>query len=588
MNKIYPSTLAVIGGLLVIGAVFADRVGLDHNTSWGVGRTMLLVAGLSILFIATVWFRFRGQMPLRISPGLLRKLSVVLAFILCGTFVILVYVWFISTGKWTYWPATMNYYDRLATTFREGHLDLDAQLDPALLALPDPYEPDARRNIQGLDVEQPKTIWDMSLYQGKIYMYWGPTPAILLAAIKFIYSGEIGDQILTFAFIAGLFVFQSLILLRAWRRFFSELPIWSVAPGILLVAFINPIPWILNIPRIYEAAIASGQFFFVGGLFFVFSGLDRRDHSVWRLFLAGTFWSLAVGSRATIALPVSFLALATLFWILKRDPGEGTHTSTLIELAGFGMPLLTGAILLGWYNFARFGSVVEFGFRYAITMLNQNKYHDILFSSKYLFPNLYLYIFNPPAISHGFPFVRPVWNGEFIASFNDRFHTIYNAEKITGLVFTAPFSVFALIPVTITISGLISRGPKRNFLEKTDDKDGNSFLQWLLVNLSVAFMLEFITIMLVFYATMRYFVDATPTLALLSMFGFWQGYQRLPKKTIWRGWYITIAAILIIVSITMSLLLAFSSDIARIRLNNPAMLTHLRLFFMKLLNSLER
>jgi len=515
-----------------------------------------------------------------------RTVFITFAIVLCGGLVILTYVWFISTGLWTTWPATTNYYDQLATSFHEGHLYLDVQPDPALLALPDPYDPDARESMQESDIEKLNAIWDMSLYGGKIYLYWGPVPALILAVIKLFYKKEIGDQQLTFVFISGLFFFQALILLKVWRRFSPSLPVWTVLSAILLVGFINPTLWILNTPRIYEAAIASDQFFFIGGLYFVFTGLDRPTYSTWRLALAGAFWLFAIGSRATMAIPISFLVLMVILQPIK--PGKNNNSTALLrdQLAGFCIPLLGGISLMGWYNQARFGSIFEFGFRYVITMLNQNKFQGILFLPIYIIPNAYLYLFNRPVINFVFPFVRPAWNSDFITNFNNHFFTIYNAERIVGLIYIFPFSIFALITTINIIKHFVKqRHQVQNEQEKDLGENNNDFFRWMLIALTGALVLEFLTILILFYGTMRYFMDATPTLALLSILGFWQGYLTIIKTHVWSKVYPVIGTSLIFFSIILSILISFSSDINRIRTNNPALLAHLRIFFIQLINN---
>jgi hypothetical protein len=527
-----------------------------------------------------------NKLDISVNSKICRKVFTILAFLLCGGLVILTYIWFISTGLWIKWPATTNYYDRLAKSFTEGHLYLDAQPDPALLQLPDPYDPDARKTIQGLGIEDPNTIWDMSLYGGKIYLYWGPVPALILASIKLFYKKEIGDQQLTFIFISGLFFFQALILLKVWRRFLPGLPAGAVLSAILLVGFINPTLWILNIPRIYEAAIASDQFFFIGGLYFVFTGLDRLTYSTWRLALAGSFWLFAIGSRATMVIPISFLVLMVILKLIKR--GKNNNSTALLrdQLAGFCIPLLGGSALLGWYNQARFGSIFEFGFRYVITMLNQNKFQGILFLPIYIIPNLYLYLFNPPVINSVFPFVRPVWNGDFITNFNNHFFTIYNAERIAGLIYVFPFSIFALITVINIIRHFLKqRGRGQAGQEKDLGGNNNDLFRWMLIGLTGSLFLEFMTILILFYGTMRYFMDVTPTLALLSILGFWQGYSTIIKTPVWSKVYPVIGTSLIYFSIILSILLSFSSDINRIRTNNPTLLAHLRLFFTQFMNN---
>ncbi len=575
MKKKWLPIVAFMAGLLLIGiSIFANKIGLTHSASWGARRILLMAVGILILLISLFLSeRMRlGQDPKALSGGGLSYLTM----FFCAALVISVYVWLISVGQWTTWPPTTNYYDRLAVAFKEGHLYLDNKPDPALLALPDPYEPDARKSIQGLD-----EIWDMTLYNGKVYIYWGPSPAVLLTALKFFYPRVVGDQILVFAFISGLFIFQFLLLLRVWRRHFKDLPAWAVLTGVFLAAFVNPIPWILCIPRIYEAAIASDQFFFIGGLYFAFAALDREKYSLWRLIVAGTLWAFAIGSRVTIAPPILFIAAMALLWILKSRSGERPIAEAIRAASGLGIPLLAAAIGLGWYNWARFGSIFEFGFRYAITMLNQNKYYNVLFFPRYIFPNLYMYLINPPVFRGTFPFIKPVWNGDFISSFNNQYHTIYNAELMIGLIYSVPFLFFALVPIVMLIYGARKKKPELNPL---DVEEKNRFWNWFLLTVIGASLLALLTVLLVFYATMRYFVDVMPILTLLSIFGFWQGYTLAAERPALRRWVAIIAISLAIISIVIGILLAFSSDVDRIRSNNPALLRNLSLFFVHLLS----
>ena len=118
--------------------------------------------------------------------------------ILCYLFVLAIYVWLISIGQWTKWPTISSYYDSLASSFSQRHLYLEINPDPALLALPNPYDPNART---GIDYPQ-----DVSLYKGKFYLYFGPTPALILVIAKTVFPVVIGDQYLVFAFIAGIYL----------------------------------------------------------------------------------------------------------------------------------------------------------------------------------------------------------------------------------------------------------------------------------------------------------------------------------------------------------------------------------------------
>ena len=501
----------------------------------------------------------------------------ILALFATAALVLVGYVFFATLGTWTRWPSTTDYYDRLASAIASGHLYIKEAPDPALVALPNPYDPDARNGISGLTAQTPGSIWDMSMYRGRVYLYWGPAPALLLIPVKLVFPQVFGDQLLTFAFLCGAFIFESLILTDLWRRFFRSLPTWGVIAAMLVIGFANPIPWLLFSPRIYEAAIAAGQFFLMGGLYFALIALDRASPSDWRLVLAAAFWVCAVGSRATLAIAVAYLAVMLVAWLFWPRGQRGK--TRLFEIAWFGVPLLLGAILLMWYNLSRFGSPFEFGFRYAITMLDQNMYHNVLFSVQYLIPNAYLYLFNPPALSSQFPFVKPVWNGDYVAAFNAAHHAIYNAERIIGLIYVAPFFLLSVLPPAFAITDLRRRSAQE---PESSDPSSDAFLHWFLLALSGLALVELFVVFLVFYSTMRYFEDAAPALALLSILGFWLLYQRLDSHRIWQALYSMIILAAMLFTVIMGVLVGFSSDVTRLKAADPALLNHLRLFFIAL------
>ena len=506
-----------------------------------------------------------------------------LLFVLTGAFVFLAYVFFTTLGTWTNWPPTTDYYDRLALAFAAGHLHVKEAPDPALVALQNPYDPDARKGIPGLEIEAAGTIWDMSLYGGRIYLYWGPAPALVLLGLRAALPGVVGDQYVTFAGLVGTFLFGALILLRLRRRFFADLPLWMTIAGLLVLAFANPGPWLLFSPRIYESAIATGQCFLMAGTYLAFTALDKQSPFRWRLALAAVLWACAVGSRATLAIAVAYLSVMVVGWLAWTSRREGQTRSGLLSAAAFGLPLVVAAGMLAWYNYARFGSIFEFGFRYAITMLDQNRYRAVLFSSSYLGPNAYMYLLNPPSLSGLFPFVKPVWNEEYVMAFNSRFHAIYNSERIIGLIYVAPFLLFGLVPLAAAFTGMPRLVRTWAVSDSRDEAGANGrIFDWFTLTLCGLGLLQLLVVFLVFYATMRYFMDAIPTLVILSMLGFWHLYRRLPQNGLLRGGFILGASGLALFTILMGVLIGFSSDVPRLKAVNPALLVHLKLFFIAL------
>ena len=319
-------------------------------------------------------------------------------FVVCLVAVLAFYVWLVSVGTWSHWPSLTAVYDQLASAFLHGQLALESEPDPALLAVPDPYDPAARKGI-------PFPL-DVSLYEGKFYLYFGPVPALVLAAAKLLAPGRLGDAYLVFVFTAGLFIVQSLFALNIWKRFFQDAPLWSLAFALLVLGLAAPAGWLLSTASIYSASIMGGAFFFCAGLYSAFRALDAIPISRLHLALAGAFWAAAVGSRMTQVLPVVVLALLVCVAIIVRRSASRNIWAHARHLLALLLPLGLGAAALGWYNWARFGSVLETGISYQLSGGFQ-QHQDELFSPLYILQNLANYLFAPARLGYAFPYFKP-------------------------------------------------------------------------------------------------------------------------------------------------------------------------------------
>lgn len=518
-------------GLLIIGiALFSSKLGLIPN--WGKGRIAILLLGLFVVSIPWLsWKRSETreiffQSDLFAFPALLIVISI--------------YLWFISVSH----DATSNYYDLLGTSFRQGELSLPLRPDPALLALSNPYDPAAREGI--------KAPLDIALYDGKFYLYWGAAPALLIALIKPLLPGQISDGYLLFAFICGIFLLQFLLIMYIWERFFPRIPKWLVHLSIFIAGLINPTLWLISQPKIYETAIAGGQFFFIAGLLSVFTALDRPSPSGWRLALAGIFWSLAVGTRSVLVFPIAFMTLMVVIWFYKIYQGSLPKLTT--GLIPLGLPLLVGAIAFAWYNWARFGSISETGFSYALAGPNLQAYLGELFSPVYSFQNLYNYLLHPFTVKQSFPFFYPI-RGTTSAVLPGRvLPEVYSAQAVTGFIWAAPFMVFAVLPA-IRLLRQLFKARQENL---STEEPGTAFLNWITSSLIGAFLVSFICLLMFFWIAMRYAEDFMPTLTVLSIVGFWHGYQASSQNPNKGKMYSAVGLILAGLSIITGTLLALS------------------------------
>lgn len=469
--------------------------------------------------------------------------------------IILFYTWLASVGTRESSGVTSYYYSYLAEAFLDGKLHLAWQPDPRFLALDNPYDPVARAELEKLDILIPV---DFSLYEGKFYLYWGPVPGILLAGIQlFLGQSPVNDSFLAFVFGTGIFFAQSMLILTLWSYYFDTLPKWILYLSIVLAGLTWPVTLLRSYydhARIYQASIAAGQFFLLSGLLVAFTAIARPTVSHWKLAAAGLLWALAIGSRHLLVVPIFLMCIITTYWIMRAGD---RFVGKAIRVAFLALPLLAGGAALGWYNWARFGSIIETGFSYQLPGVDLQKHSTEIFSSLNIVPNIYNYLFNPPGLASMFPFVSMLQKSEnFALPFTFyKGPDFYYAEPMTGLFFLFPFAVFAVVPSIRSLSVLFKGNREKHSFENRSP----GVIAWFSLNLFFSCLASFLLIMFYFWAGMRFLGEFLPFLIILSVMGFWQGYRFLPNRSLINTLYALSGITLAGISMVMGTLLAIST-----------------------------
>lgn len=635
-------TLSGLMGLAGLGltglAVFANYFGIGHKGGWGPGRSIVAGTGVFLLVIAFLiatwqfWSRgltqiqaalnhsvtgllerpsfrrsllvFRTRLatwktgwdrqPLvhwidaRLKPPVREGLEKVgasrpvkyfsrshgrqagLAAVLLGAGILAVYIWYVSVGHWTTWPQTTGDYEMLAQAFQHGQPYLLVTPPPALLKLADPY---VFTNRKGISIP-----WDVSLYNGKYYIYWGPMPALVLVFFHLFYPKAIGDEILVFVFVSGAFLFEALLLLYLRARFFPDLGWGYILPGIVMAGLANPLPWLLNRPAVYEAAIAGGQFFLLAGLYWGMRAVEGPRFHLWIGVAASAFWLFAVASRLTLAPATGFLLLATAWWALRLVSDGKSKVSAL---AAVFLPFSAGLACLGWYNKIRFGSWLETGNRYQLTGNTAQVTSSNIFSFSNIAYNLQNYLINPYRTMSIFPFVKPEWGG--ISIFFPVRGSIYsNSEQVSGMIPTIPYVLLAIIPILYLLGCcalFLTRAYHKTLPARFQLCDG--LFNWTIFTLTGTLLLAFGPVLLYMTSSMRYLADGVPLLVLLATLGFWQGAQSLTKMPGFHRLFVLLVVLLTLMSAVISLLLAVTGYEARFEHLNPVLFDQLTRLFMR-------
>ncbi len=491
-----------------------------------------------------------------------RGIGIVVLFIA----VELLYVWFVSVGHMTTWPDETNFYGMLAESFLKGQVALPLEPSPLLAGLNNPYSYAERSGIS--------TPMDASYFDGKYYMYWGPAPAVILSAWELIAGQSLGDEQVVFLAVSTVFVFSTLILLYIQRRYFPSLPSWLLFLGIVIVATIHPLLWILNWPAIYHGAIASSQAFLVAGLFMALPVMDGMDRSRWRLLAVGTLFALAIGSRLSIVGSIAVL-IASLILVMTIHNKEGNKFRYGIKVSTFlVLPIAVCLLMLAYYNYIRFGDVFETGFKYALTLNDLPQYlaERKIFNLAYVIPNIINYVFAPFHVWYSFPFVFPFY--ERITEFQiflSRFRIpdAYFVEDITGSIAAAPSLLFSLYLAFKVICGPISFdvSSTRPKLLQNRKKE----FRWTMGIMMLTACTAAIPMMVFFWVSSRYLFDVVPILAIPSVTGAWLLYFSTRGYPL-RGTLAVLAILSAAIAGTViSLLLSLSGPVSRFHHLNPGL-----------------
>ncbi|MBR5739584.1 MAG: hypothetical protein IKY02_06295 [Lachnospiraceae bacterium] len=264
-------------------------------------------------------------------------------------------------------PGHRNQYEKLAEAFLEGHLDIDyGDMDPKLLALENPYDP-AERQKAGVFYH-----WDHSFFNGKYYMYFGVVPVVLVfLPFRAVFGTSLttyhGTQFCAAVFIIG--VFALFFLLR--KRFFKDL---SYGATVLLSAAVSFMSvWYASAaPAMYCTAIASGLAMEIWSIYFFVKavyGTESENRAVFFAFFGALFGALAFGCRPPVAL-ANVLVIPMLIDFIRARKFSLKLLGKLV-LAALPYFVIGGALM--WYNYARFGSVTEFGQSYQLTMVDASQ-----------------------------------------------------------------------------------------------------------------------------------------------------------------------------------------------------------------------
>jgi len=225
-----------------------------------------------------------------------------------------------------------------------------------------------------LDLMHTDNLYDLLVVDGRAYVAGSPLPAVLLMPLVALFSNNFSDILFSIV-IAAL--------------------------NVGLVHHLFRKPWLtllfaLGTPHLYMGALGSVWLMahLVAILFALLALLAGWKHGNW--FRAGLALGLAGLARPTLLFGAAFFAV----YIWLQRAGRQRLRARLRPLLLFALPVALGVTAHLFYNAARFGGPLDFGYQYTAGAPNivatYNRYGG--FSAHYLSCDLFVSLLNPPLV----------------------------------------------------------------------------------------------------------------------------------------------------------------------------------------------
>lgn len=294
-------------------------------------------------------------------------------------------------------------YNELTDSILQGHFYLNEEPSEELKNMENPYDYNLRKKVMA-DTES-YSRWDSVFYNGKYYVYFGITPVLLYYLPAKVLLGT--NFTATAGIIISMVIFLIATLIFMWDlilRWFKNTPFLIYL--ILSFFIINCSGSILYIkrPDFYSVPIAMAMMFSMLGLMFWLkatkeAGSLKKSY----LFLGSLSMALIAGCRPQMLL-ACFFSVPILGEEVFRNRNLFSKKSVKNTII-FMLPFIVFAIFIMYYNYARFGSVFDFGANYNLTTNDMTKRG---FKLSRIGLGLFMYLLQPMNITSQFPYVSEV------------------------------------------------------------------------------------------------------------------------------------------------------------------------------------
>lgn len=291
-----------------------------------------------------------------------------------------------------------NPYIQQFDAFQKGQLHFDVEPTEELLALENPYNPADREGVYYL--------WDRAFYEGKYYSYFGVTPILTLYYPVYLLTGSLpGDNAVITVYAFMTVIFFALAVMQ-WYKNSGKKNSPYFAAVCSIFAYLSSFALIIfrGTSRFYYIASMAVMAFISAFIYFMLKALgkNRDKKRVAYFVIAGICFGFAFHARVNTVLPFAITAAVFVIRHLVIRIKEKKTGLCVSELAALGIPVVLAVAASLGYNYARFGSLFDFGTAYQLTVADTSLYKISLSG---LAPAVFHYFIQPFTVSDSFPYI---------------------------------------------------------------------------------------------------------------------------------------------------------------------------------------
>ena len=306
-----------------------------------------------------------------------------------------------ETGTYYSYPleGQIRYYSpyiQQLDAFLKGQIHLDIKPSAELLALENPYSPD---NRAGVDF-----VYDRAFYDGKYYSYFGIAPILVFYYPYYLIMGNLPTDSSVmgfFSLITAVFLPLAVIEWSKFRK--SGMRPW-LSCVVAVGAFFASCALIVQRGRFafYYVASAAAMAFVSAYLFWLIKALcSKKNMRAVFMLLAGICFALGFLSRINTVLPVAIITAVFITVYFVDAVKEKKIALFAKDMISLGFPVAVSFAFSLYYNYIRFGDMLQFGTDYQLTLANASLYDS---GANGIMPAVIHYFLQPFTFSQEFPY----------------------------------------------------------------------------------------------------------------------------------------------------------------------------------------